>query len=89
MSELRQIQAAVGSLIPESREQLGDYLPPMESSLAVACELYFVAYAMKVAHRPGAIRIADYYCQISGLHPDQVNAFALQRIRDRAEEQAA
>lgn len=89
MSDLRRVQNAVASLLPEARAEIGDYLPPMQSSLAVACELYFVAFAMKNAHRPGAIRIADYYCQLSGLHSDQVYAFALERIRQRADEQAA
>ena len=89
MSELKTIQKAVGALMPEARKSLGDYLPPMEASLPIATELFLVAYAMVPKHREGALRIAGMYCQISGLDPDQVEAFTLQQIRDKAEEQAA
>jgi hypothetical protein len=89
MSELQVIQKAVGALMPEVRKSLGDYLPPMEASFPIAYELFLVAFAMVPKHRDGALRIAGMYCQISGLNPDEVEAFALAQIRDTADQQAA
>ena len=89
MSELRTIQKAVGSLLPEAREVLGDYLPPQQPSTAIASELFLVAFAMKPAYREGGLRIAQMYCQITGLNPEQVERTTLDKIRARADEQAA
>lgn len=79
-SEFAAIQRAVGEvLIPEAREAQKN-LPPMDDSLPIALELYYVAFAMKRTYQRGAVFMADHYARRMGLDSDEVYQFALHRL---------
>lgn len=84
MTSLNDIQRAVGVLIPEARECQKN-LPPMDDSLPIAFELFFVAYAMKDSYARGGVKIAQQFCQRMGLDADEVEAFVRHRISEEIE----
>lgn len=79
-------QRAIGEvLIPEARASQGA-LPPQEESLPIALELAYTALAMKPAYQRAGEVVAERYAARMGLDPQQVLAFARQRVRDVVEE---
>jgi len=82
MSELGEIQRAVGSvLIPEVRTAQTAIFPT-EETLPVALELFYTAFSIKPSHRQGALFIAKRYAERMGLDAGDVEAFALARLRE-------
>lgn len=79
-------QRAIGEvLIPEARASQGA-LPPQSESLPIALELAYTALAMKPAYQRAGEVVAERYAARMGLDPQQVLAFARQRVRDVIEE---
>ena len=76
------IQRVVGNtLIPRAREAQTNLIPP-DDALAIALELAFTAYAMKAAHRPGALLIVRRFAERCGLDGNGVVAYAAQAITE-------
>jgi hypothetical protein len=79
-------QRAIGEvLIPEARASQGA-LPPAEESLPIALELFYTALAMKPAYQRAGMVVAERYAARMGHDPQQVGAFAQQRVLDTIEQ---
>jgi len=82
MATLREIQAVIGQeLLPEARAAQTSVFSE-EQTLPVALELFYLAFAMKAAHQPGALFVARRYAARMGLDEVQVEQFAMQRLSE-------
>lgn len=83
-TDLERIQRAVCEvLIPEARQAQTELFSE-DQTLPVALELFYAAFAMKAAYRPGGLFIAKHYAGRMGLDAHAVEAFALHRLNEVA-----